>query len=707
MSRLAPLGLGGVLAMTIAVTLPVSPVGCRAAQTLPPAAEAKRPLPAPVAAPWAVSPHAAAVRDVFVDPTGSAAVSMDRDGAVRLWPTLDGKTGPLPLVEHETGPWLGADLVATGQRSFRVLLRSAAQTMLLDIDADGRVVISSRLPGSPLAVLLGHDAVLAAVGATITLTRGDGTQSTATLPDPIVHLRPMGAGDAVVAITGALRETDIEVLWTEGGKLEVFDGAATRIAADERGLVIESSPVPFESADEVDGMHPAIAADGRMIATRSWKSFGDATHDGEITAQVEVIDLHTGRRHVIDEEPGSWMAFSPASTVEWKGRQGVRRTIDDTHFVRRAVLRNGTAVAPHGRWLHVMRNHTVRWIGAPMLNAQAVAFSPDGQTLAWASNYIRGRPPQLQLSGVNNDGGPVGTARPLTGVASVAALAWVHPETLVIVEREGGVFVVDAADGSPSRAGAVDEELVGIEHDPVAGVSLLRIAYGGVAVMQWRGDTPTAPERPPVLGDEDWRVGLVRGEQPGLWILSDDGLATVPLDALRMDPATLDFKPLSGDPREVFGVAWSQTGDRFVDWGDRVIMTGRRAGSWPRDAGVFGTLLPLPDDAGLLTLPGCDRGPPQIAVAPRATGHTDAGATWVHDIPRYSMVALSPRGKYLAIASGDAGGSVLDLTTHEVVRHFRSGPFEVREQEPPIPEVQTGECLTLEMVQDGEEPYWD
>jgi len=97
--------------------------------------------------------------------------------------------------------------------------------------------------------------------------------------------------------------------------------------------------------------------------------------------------------------------------------------------------------------------------------------------------------------------------------------------------------------------------------------------------------------------------------------------------------------------------------------------------------------------------------PSTVAVAPGPFGQPAADPTWTHQIPRHASVALSPDGKYLAIAAGDSGGSMLDLTTREIVQRWQTGPYQVRDEPPAAPSIQTSRCRTLEMLDDSDNPY--
>lgn len=212
--------------------------------TAPPApttpAAATPPAPAVPATPLATGPHGAAMTEVTLDPLGQAAITVDRDGAARLWPDLRTHTGaPIVLPFSEAG-WISLARAADGVLVAAIDTAGAARVgrvagppdaprwhPLFETPATDPLLEIHALPGGDRLLALGLDHRLRLLdrgGRVVTLldqpgfvpwqlrlahTPGRPPAIVAVLADP-VRVQPITLKDDTLTLTGEARRVVLD-----------------------------------------------------------------------------------------------------------------------------------------------------------------------------------------------------------------------------------------------------------------------------------------------------------------------------------------------------------------------------------------------------------------------------------------------------------------------------------------------------------------
>ncbi len=687
----------GALALAVgACTRPTAPAAPPSLETVAGAAD---PVP-----PWTGHPHLEPIHSVALDPTGASAVSVDGGGGVRVWLTLDGKTAPL-LVPVAGSPEAVdfADILIQADGTRRIVVVTQAGAQLFTANVRGDVVQTQALAGVSAARLLPGDRILVARGSSLSMYGPDGpSEHTLTLGSPVTYLLTNPARTAVVAVTGETRTTEVIQYWADGDHVDVFEGTLIPLEVRDQGeMAAVRPPIPITAVDRPNPQTYALSRNGTRVALHRWKTL-DVGNENDLDLEVEIIEVTGTERsyeHFESAYSPKWLVFDDEGTVQWEGKADDGSTLPALETDLAWAL--GIHVRAQDNWLHVIDDGVARFMGAARFTPHAVAWSPDGHQLAWATNFLEPAPAAIQFTTLDSDqpGSPV----VLDSIVSVADMAWHAPRAILVAEWEGGVFSLDPTTEALSLLGRIDAELIGIEHDSRSGFSLIWDDYGAAHLITWRDDIPGPPESLEDLTSQGWRVGLARGGQGGVWVLSRLGLGILDPDDLREGTTVPSFAFLGVDPREAFDVTWTRDGDRIIDWGDRWQVSGDTPHSWLKDTPVFGPLLPSPRDTALLTLPECDDEPWRIAVHPVPASELEPGMSWLHEVDEHTKVRWSPDGTMLAIVADDQGAELLDISTRKSRRRWTVGAFEVRSTAPAVVSPLAGRCRTLSYIQDGGE----
>lgn len=513
--------------------------------------------PRPPADPPRIAPHTTFIAAVAVDRTGTAAVSLDAMGAIRLWRALDGSAPPVALPQHGAR----ALEVARDGAGFTVgSIDGSGAAHLYHLDATGAIVDVADIPAVPQAVGLvasGDGAWLVARadqsialvdrrGVIVDELSRDGTR--------IEALRPLGTGDAIAVVSrqeAAGRAFAAVTLAVAGGR-----------ATWEREVPLAAAPMtPVELAVAPDGKHLAYFADPAVVKAAAAAALAPAAskpaagpglprerradsvafaprpvQPATTTAVTVVIDATTGadvtpRALAAQSLVGAQrLGFPSADTIAAYSQSSgdvASALAADADVVASALGRNcppalaaGRVVAGLGQNLVVADDAgATRYLGYQTIIAQTAALSPDGTTAAWAS-----------ASGEVQLGPAVGPEGDLVAKLDDVAttLEFIDATHVLAGTSRGELALIDATTARvlervPSPGGSR-----GLTWDP-AGHWLAGVRdNGGAWVMKIDLSRTPALGKPAVLGDGStalWFLDAASADAPALVTL--DGSSTL------------------------------------------------------------------------------------------------------------------------------------------------------------------------------------
>jgi len=348
-------------------------------------------------------PHGAAISLVAVDLTGTAALSRDTFGSVRLWPALDGSREPLVVpVRDPRAMTLGADGAGGWVLA---LLDGSGGARIVGVDAVGVMTpLASLPPTDPLTaieILPGGDR-LVAIGSdhVIRLLDRKGREL-ARLDTPGLrpaHLRIVDVpttetatgGPRVLAVTAGEFDSDHSRFAVELLPLEI--GPESLAFADQRQLIQLDSPPSRDN--------PTLAPDGNSVVFLQrqrmggaiWAVVATALDDGRsvivdspITGgQQPRLGLLPGGRVLLDDGTGL------GRVVDMRKRQVELIAMRSSPTINHLIMSfgGGKRVGPAGSWLavHTLASDELLYLGYEQINVMDVGLSPAGETVAWALN---------------------------------------------------------------------------------------------------------------------------------------------------------------------------------------------------------------------------------------------------------------------------------------------------------------------------------
>lgn len=623
-------------------------------------------------------PHGAQIDLVAAAPDGSAVVTRDALGGVRLWPAVDGGEEPraLPLpaavalsvARREDGCVVAG---VTGDGAARIVLARGDGVVELGATAPGAEVRELHVVrGGAYVVALGRDhavRLLAVDGRELARVERRGYR-----PERLVV-----AGDGRTVVAARSREGGAELR-----RFAIADGAlrelgardvamsrpleATPLAADDAGArVVWTEPAAsgwVVRVVEVDGegeMDIAIALPAAAhTQPRAWFVDGGAVFvNAAETATAWMVDLPVILSGA--EQRG-------AKSKDGDGRGAVRAVpglAGGNGFAVGAA--GGVAASGFGNWLYVAELATGqrRYLGYEPLQVQLAAVSPTGARVAWIGNN--------QLFVEHRDEGTLWMlpARWLT--THGASHVMFHGEhRLVVIDHMGGVRVLRADTGAVVAETGVSG---GVREAEVrAGWLRATRHYGDTWVMQLADD---AIAQPRIVADGSVRAGLLdpsAADGALLWTLDGSG------DLRHYTVAALE----AGDPVEPAArmtnlVAVDGRGRRY-----QLVQEDGASAIAVQDGGTiavaradFALALPSPDGSGLAV---SFHGGGAVQVFDTATGAPRwsfaAGAT-------ITALTWSADSGTLAVAS-QHGAVTLDAATGAPVVRRCAQPFTVRGSPP-------------------------
>ncbi len=506
------------------------------------------------AEPARIAPHTAFVTAVAIDRAGTAAVSIDGLGAIRLWRALDGSAPPVALPQHGAR----ALEVARDGAGFTVgAIDGSSAAHLYHLDASGAVLDVADVPAVPqaLGLVAGADGTwlvaradqsIARVdrhGAIIDEVSRDGTR--------IEALRPLGARDAVALVSrqdatgrafaavtlgierGHLtwqREVPLAVAPTtpvelavapDGKHLAYFADPTAVKAAASAGPPAASRPAPGPGLPAPRQRRADFAPRPVQPSTPSVALVIDAATGADVTPRALAAQSFVGAQRLGFLSADAIAAYSQSSG-DVASALAVDADLVATSLGRNCppALAGGRVVAGLGQNLVVADDAgATRYLGYQAINAQAATLSPDGATAAWAvgSGDVQLRPTV----------GPEGDL--VANVGDVAtALEFVDATHLIALTSRGALVLIDATTAKELARVAAPGSSGALVWDPrgrwLAGVR----DSGGVWVMKVDTSQTPALSPPKVISDGStalWFLDAATDGAPALVTL--DGASTL------------------------------------------------------------------------------------------------------------------------------------------------------------------------------------
>ncbi len=468
-SLTATLGLG-LLCTTACATGAVEPAEHGETSQPPtatvPAAAPKQPA-GPVASVLALSRslHDADMTEVVLDPRGTAALTLDEHGGVRLWPDVRSREAVEPVrLPVEEPNWMS--LSATEDGGFVVaFIDTAGGARVARVTFDGEAVKLQTLfelpttdPQFELHVLDGGRRVLAlGIDHRMRLFDRAGTV-VAAIDQPSfvpwqlrVSPRPGQAPAIVAVLAGPTRVQPIAVTDED-----------LRIVGQARKIDIDRGPNRNDMALSPDGTTIAALRRPKARGKRLTVEFIDLDSDARTLFVGELDTRHRPRMHWVDPdrvllESGSGDGFwvERANAIPWT-EGTTREDVEDlepsampevglpasTSSLRvHTTVVSGIRAVPTGAELIVDpldQAHHLEW-SADLLRAQQAAIDEHGRRVAWMSGN------RLVLENL----GQAGAARTVElPTAAVRELKFVDDDHLVVLDGTGRVSVRGWADGA-------------------------------------------------------------------------------------------------------------------------------------------------------------------------------------------------------------------------------------------------------------------
>ena len=620
--------------------------------------------------------HGGLIDMVALSPDGNAALSRDRGGGIRLWPSFDGEQEPFAL---PAGLVSSFSVAARGKgQGYTVALTDASgATQLLAVSQNGDTKeLASLPPFDPVFeahVLPGGDQVLTLHrDRSVRLLRRDGRElgrleRRRFLPQ---SLRVSQTGKVAVAIEllralpqsreGALHRIEI----TGNSKRPLAWGAAP-----ER-FRIDNDPTQQTAALSPDGRFFAVLGrdrDGQksrafvhdLLRPGSRRSFGVEipAHDTPSLGFISQTDLLVSGR-----------SFEASYLLDLRSGRVVQRPAPPSSATGRAIA-GKKHVAGFGRWLYVLDVEKSRqqYFGFESFRPSAVAFSPKSDWLAWgyerAEVYVEpffgsGQPP-TRLKGEVPE--------------RMQHLFFVDEQHVLGVDASDTILLINWTTGKHVETG-IDGRILGVAYEPETKLLLLERQNSGKRIFEV--DVAKGFTGPFILPDTATRSGLLgAGQSDGavMWTVGNDGkMRRYKLHELQRGVSTEDV----ADRGELMPpgqlIAIDRAGNRYLFSSGRLTV-GRGVRSKTIEL-RFDRLDPSWDGERLLVSRRADDGGSLVTLYNTAT----LEESWTHRLaaPANSS-AWSRDGRFVALGTF-SGGIVLDVSTGEPIVYRCGLGYEAR-----------------------------
>lgn len=427
--------------------------------------------------------HRLDIVDIVLSPDASAALSVDRNGGVRLWPTIDGTHEPLlvpiddpnqlSLARTETGFTIATLDTIGGAEVYEVRSHDG------ELRIDPKFSIPPTDPLFELHVLEGGQRLLAlGVDHRVRLYDANGAELSGISEHGFVpwQLRHVETPDGVALVAIIAGPTRVQPLELRGDQL--------RIVGEAFPVELDRGPNRNDLALTPDGTHIA-AFSRRKWRNGEWQLRLHALADGSerlIEGKLDTkprprVHLLDGQRMLLDDGSGvgQMISLDPASP----GAATTRALPGSSEPVRLFTsVEQGVRVVPSGHHFVVDRlggEEHVR-IGREPVEIFGAGFSPDGSRVIWA--FEDG----WAIEPIDGDGTDMPKIHAHTEWPLRAA-DFVDDERVVLVAQGGMIELVDAT-SAEVLASTLAPELLAFQRD----VTEARLARGETPMLLVRDD---------------------------------------------------------------------------------------------------------------------------------------------------------------------------------------------------------------------------
>ena len=618
-------------------------------------------------------PHGAAIRAIELAPDGSAALTRDAIGSVRLWTALDGSAEPRLL------PVRGALHMSLARRRDRGLLVAL-------VDSAGELrLLRAEQAGNPALIEAPAEAARPAIGVRVLA----GGERVVVLRDDhsldlvddsgarLARLEQRGFRPVAVAVAGG-------GLVALSLQRDAVGHRAVLHRLDIAGRSISLRPSTVEVAGPA-GVSPsswsASPSGGvvAMLAVRPTSAFScvavadlerGTTEELELPVQrgEEVaIGFVDGRNLIVSGRPnvGSWRIDVSRDNAMYPAV-----TPDDRDADLVSATAAGTRAAAVGAWLWVEAAGRDRvYLGYRPFLAEDAAISPDNRWAAWVSAG------EIYMVGLRGQAAPRPQLPAPDAMVQYRRVFFLDDRRLLLLDTAGQIEMVDWAAGAKLRSVDVGGVAPDVQLDARRG--LMSVLRPGGQVWVYRVSAASGFGGPLLVGDGATRMGFEDRDGHVLWTIdSTNKLRSYSLADLERGmsraEAMADRTPLPFSPREI-----DRQGRFFVQTPELRRLKGSQTDAVDRSFPMVGSvarILPSPDgdrvafvrSDGLISLFDSSSEQPSWS---RAFVDAAQSATWSQD------------GSLLAVAT-HSGSAVLDAATGNFV-HLTCGPlFEVRHAPP-------------------------
>ncbi|MCR9159340.1 MAG: hypothetical protein ACE37F_08515 [Nannocystaceae bacterium] len=620
--------------------------------------------------------HSGNIAQVVLDPTGTAALSRDAVGGVRLWPSLDGSLEPqsVPIANPQSMA------VLTAGEGFVVLgVEASGGARVVAMQADGHAKDLRSLPpfnpvqqvvsirGGRFAALMrdGSIHVFDITGDEIATFDDKGFQPTS--------IRPSADGKHLVALTKQSRAgTGIRV----SAQRLSFAGNGESLGLERSGTprVLELTPDVTETSVVIspDASEAAVLARG---VTDHWDVELYSFEADEPPRKVEVrFGVHQ-QPHLGYAGPSRLLISSnegtPSKLIDTKSQSVRLRTSipqDFNHQGRAQDIVAGRQVVGYGTFLfvHDVEDRQHRFLGYRATQGSSVGVSPSGAYVAWA--YTQG---PVVVEALDGSVTPAEIDFGSNNFAGVR-VRFLDDDHIVIVDAVGEISLVHWRSGEViARAGTMSN-VRAVHLDPAQGIFVLE-RYSNEAWV-YEVSPEKGFEGPYIVGDT-YRLGILRPQPPSdvvLWTLqaANNKIRQFTLEQLRADLTVAETEalgvsleagrsaPLAVDPLgRHYGVHWNGSGlEMFVRHGEQTL------GSRSMQTNDINQILPSPQGDRFLAVLNRSG---SVSVSMHETATLEP--LWSYSTGVFNNdTAWSDDGRFVAF-SANTGAILLDVATGEPV----------------------------------------
>ena len=491
-----------------------------------------------------IAPHAAQIVGTVLDRAGTAAVTIDTLGDVRLWRSFDGTRPPVALPFHGAR---ALELATDGAERVVGRIDASGAAHFYRHDADGRLLATGSAAAVPQAVglvaLTADRWALVRADHSIALVDASGAllDEEARTGVRLEALRPLGDRAAIAIVSRGPIDAATFAMVTIG-----LDGDALTWSA-ERPLAV-TPLAPVELAASPDGKRLAYFADPSVAPAAPKGEPGPSASRAptgpsmrvrrpqrvpDPPAVVVVVDAATGAVVTPKDLAASPLAvpqrlgFSANDTLHAFSASGtdITTSLDaDAALVSSSLPRTGApAIGPGVLVAGVDRNLLVqkvggetRYLGYQVSSPAMAALSPDGSKVAWATGDG-----QVLIETLDGSAPEVHLGEPSSGVVN---LEFLDDRRLFVASQRGVLSLYDASRGTELSAMNAPGASYTVKFEPRTGWVVGVRDGGGVWAVRVQSDAPRPWSQPRVIADGSAAFWLLDGSAAdGAVLLTIDG----------------------------------------------------------------------------------------------------------------------------------------------------------------------------------------